>query len=179
MSTRDDAEPEGSEPIRIIPFDPTIDRSTFACGQGSVDAWFATQAGRSDRVGAPRTFLAVRGRSVAGFYASVVTQMGRDEVAEAFGIGKSRYPKPAVLLAQLGVDRTEQGRGLGRLLLVHALTSFLEASKLVGFEVVLVDALSSEVCAFYRKMGFTSLEDHPLRLFMTVKTLRATFDSID
>ncbi len=114
-----------------------------------------------------------------GFYASLVTQMEKDEAAEAFGIGRAKYPKPAILLAQLGVDRAEQASGLGRRLLVHALTNFVEASKLVGFEVVLVDALSNEVCAFYRKMGFISLEDHPLRLFMTLKTLRATFKSVE
>ena len=164
-------------PVRFVPFATRFDRSAFDCGADSVNSWFRTQAGQADRAGAPRTVLAVRGDSVVGFYASVVGAMSRDEVAEAFGIGRARYPIPAILLAQMGVHVSEQGRGLGKALLVHALAAFVDVSKLTGFEVVIVDALTNELCAFYRKMGFTSLEDHPLRLFMTVKTLRATFES--
>ncbi|NUU05040.1 GNAT family N-acetyltransferase [Leifsonia sp. C5G2] len=163
--------------IRFVPFSSRFDRSTFDCGEAPVNSWFRTQAGQADRAGAPRTVLAVRGQEIVGFYSSVVGVMTRDEAAQAFGIGRAKYPLSAILLAQMGVDTREQGKGLGKLLLVHALTAFVEVSKLTGFEVVLVDALTNELCAFYRKMGFTSLEDHPLRLFMTTKNLRATFAS--
>lgn len=103
--------------------------------------------------------------------------MSRDEVAEAFGVGRSRYPKPAILLAQLGVDASMQGQGLGMRLLVHALANFLTVADKVGVEVVLVEAMSTELCAFYRKMGFRSLEDRHLRMFMPVEVLRATFEA--
>ena len=166
-----------SEPIRLVAFDAAFDRSAFDCGQQAVNDWFRRQAGQSQRSNNTRTILAVQGTWVAGFYASRVGTMEKGEVAEAFGVGRARYPMPAILLAQLGVDVRSQGRGLGVSLLVHALESFLAVADKVGVEVVLVDALTTELCAFYRKMGFRSLEDRHLRMFMPVKVLRATFDA--
>lgn len=104
--------------------------------------------------------------------------MERDEVAQAFGVGRARYPKPAILIAQLGVDASAQRKGVAKTLLVHALEGVLRVSEHTGVEVVLVDALNDQVCAFYRKMGFRSLEDHPLRLFMPERSLRETFESV-
>ena len=164
-------------PIRLVPFAAAFDRSMFDCGEQSVNDWFRRQAGQSQRSNNARTILAVQGTRVVGFYASRVGTMDKGEVAEAFGVGKARYPMPAILLAQLGVDVRSQGRGLGVSLLVHALESFLAVADQVGVEVILVDALTTELCAFYRKMGFRSLEDRHVRMFMPVKVLRATFDA--
>ncbi|GAA4142769.1 GNAT family N-acetyltransferase [Leifsonia shinshuensis] len=171
-----DGEPAGA-PIRLVAFDAAFDRSVFDCGEQAVNDWFRRQAGQSHRSNNARTVLAVQGFAVVGFYASRVGTMERGEVAEAFGGGRGRYPMPAILLAQLGVDVRSQGRGLGARLLVHALESFLAVADKVGVEVILVDALTPELCAFYRKMGFRSLEDRHLRMFMPVKVLRATFNA--
>lgn len=162
----------------IVSFHSRYDRSGFDCGEPSVNEWIRTQAGQSERSGGTRTFLAVTEDEILGFYASLAVTMDRDEVAQAFGVGHARYPKPAILLAQMGVITSAQGAGIAKALLVHALEGVLRASQHTGVEVVLVDALNDEVCAFYRKMGFRSLEDHQLRLFMPVKSLRATFESV-
>ena len=165
-------------PYEIVSLHSRYDRSRFDCGDASVNEWFRTHAGRSERAGGTRAFLAIRDVEILGFYASLAITMERDEVAQAFGVGRARYPKPAILLAQLGVNTTAQRRGVAKALLVHALEGVLRASEYTGVEVVLVDALNDDVCAFYRKMGFRSLEDHTLRLFMPVKSLRATFTSV-
>ena len=168
---------QANAPIRLVPFAASFDRSAFDCGEQAVNDWFRRQAGQSQRSNNTLTILAVQGARVVGFYASRVGTMEKGEVAEAFGVGRARYPMPAILLAQLGVDARSQGRGLGVSLLVHALESFLTVADKVGVEVILVDALTTELCAFYRKMGFRSLEDRHLRMFMPVKVLRATFDA--
>jgi GNAT superfamily N-acetyltransferase len=167
----------GAASIRLVAFDAAFDRSAFDCGEQAVNEWFRRQAGQSQRSNNTRTILAVHGNRVVGFYASRVGTMEKDDVAEAFGVGKARYPMPAILLAQLGVDVRSQGHGLGVSLLVHALESFLVVADKVGVQVILVEALTTELCAFYRKMGFRSLEDRHLRMFMSVKALRATFDA--
>ncbi|MFE4467581.1 GNAT family N-acetyltransferase [Leifsonia sp. NPDC056824] len=166
-----------SDEVRLVAIDPAFDRSEFDCGDPRVNDWFRRHAGQSHRSSNTRTVLAVTGDRVVGFHSSQVGTMSRGEVAEAFGVGRSRYPKPAILLAQLGVDKSMQGKGLGMRLLVHALANFLTVADKVGVEVVLVDALSTELCAFYRKMGFRSLEDRHLRMFMPVEVLRATFEA--
>ena len=113
---------------------------------------------------------------MVGFYTTTSRSVEPGEEALAFGLGRRRYPIPAVLIAQVGVTRAVQGHGIGATLLVDALARILGVADNVGFEMVLVDALNLEACAFYRKMQFESLEDNPLRLFMTIKKLRKTFD---
>lgn len=112
-----------------------------------------------------------------GYYATTVYRLGLDEVAAMYGIGKRSYPIPAVLLARLAVDSRFQGRGVGSKLLAHALGQVAEASRRVGFEVVVVHAIDRDAVAFYAQRGFTQFEDHELHLFMSVKKLLATLDS--
>lgn len=162
----------------ILAFDRSFDRSSFSCGKPDLDEWLKTQASQHERINNTRTFLAVEGTKVVGYYATTTYRLGLDEAAEMLGIGKRRYPIPAVLLARLAVDSSFQGSGIGSQLLAHALGEVAEASRHVGFEVVVVDAIDREAVTFYAQRGFTQFEDHELRLFMPVKNLLATFKSL-
>ena len=57
--------------------------------------------------------------------------------------------------------------------MMHALSEIARASRSVGFEIVVVHAIDPEAVIFYARAGFTRFEDHPLHLFMTVKSLVA------
>ena len=52
-----------------------------------------------------------------------------------------RYPIPAILIAKLAVDRSMQGRGLGKQLLFHALARAIDVYRIVGVYGVRVDAI--------------------------------------
>lgn len=149
---------------------------SFACGEEDLDQWLRTQASQQERRGNTRTFLAMDldDDSLVGFYSTTTYRLELDEAAEAFGLGKRRYPVPAVLLARLAVDEGRQGEGLGHGLLFHALHQFAEASKSIGFEVVVTHAINKDAAVFYRRSGFQPYLDHELHLFMTVNDLRAT-----
>ncbi len=67
--------------------------------------------------------------------------------------------------------------GLGGVLLIDALRRILDASASIGFEVVVVDAIDPAAAAFYGRFGFSRFEDDPLHLFMSMRSLRLTFDS--
>ena len=95
-----------------------------------------------------------------------------------YGVGKGVYPIPAVLLARLAVDIDFQGRGIGAKLSVHALSQIAEASRHVGFEVVVVHAVDRDAVTFYAQRGFNQFQDHDLYLFMPVKRLLATLASL-
>jgi len=167
------------DPIQIVPYDRTYARADFDCGEVSVNRWLQENATQSDKRGTTRTFLAVRDGVVLGYYCTKTYELTPDEHAATFGLGSSKYPVPAVLIAQLGVTKAESGTGLGTRLLVNALQRILGVSFDVGFQLVIVDALSLDVSAFYRKLGFQPFVDHPLRLFMTVANLRATFEAAE
>jgi predicted N-acetyltransferase YhbS len=165
--------------ILIRPYSKDVDRSAFACGESDLDEWLRTQAGQQEKRGNTRTFLAVDldDDSLVGYYSTTTYRLELDEAAEAFGMGKRRYPVPAVLLARLAVTEGRHGEGLGHGLLLHALHQFAEASKSIGFEVVVTHAISKDAAVFYRRAGFHPYMDHDLHLFMPVSDLRATFDA--
>lgn len=161
----------------IVAFHRQFDRNSFSCGKTDLDDWLKTQAGQQERANNTRTFLAVDGGKVIGYYATTTYRLGLDEVAEMYGTGKRAYPIPAVLLARLAVDSAFQGGGVGSKLLLHALREIAEASRHIGFEVVVVHAIDRDAVTFYAQRGFMQFQDHDLHLFMPVKNLLATLDS--
>jgi predicted N-acetyltransferase YhbS len=164
--------------VEIVPFHRSFDRNSFSCGKPDLDDWRKTKAGQQERANNTRTFLAVKRPKVIGYYATMTYRLGLDEVAEMYGAGKRAYPIPAVLLARLAVDAGFQGRKVGSRLLFHALSQIAEASRHVGFEVVVADAIDRDAVTFYAQRGFVQFQDHELRLYMPVKDLLATFDSL-
>ena len=161
----------------IVAFDRKIDRDPFSCGKTDLDDWLKRQAGQQERANNTRTFLAVEGQQVIGYYATTTYRLGLDEAAAMFGVGRRAYPIPALLLARLAVDSGYQGSGVGSKLLLHALRQIAAASRYVGFEVVVVHAIDRDAVTFYAQRGFTQFEDHDLHLFMPVKNLLATLEA--
>ena len=82
-----------------------------------------------------------------------------------------RIPIPVVLLGRLAVDNSQKGRGLGKLLLLHALWRSQQVSKEAGVYAVEVDALHEEAARFYARYGFQALLDDPLHLYLPMKTI--------
>lgn len=157
----------------IESFSRELNRATFDCGEESLNYWLHAQSGQQEKRGNTRTFLAREENvnHVVGYYSSVIAQIEASQSAQVIGVGTGRYPISAVLIARLAVDLNHQGSGLGSLLLVHALRGALSISEHAGLEVVVVDALNVEAMAFYRRHGFASFEDNPLRLFVTLKQI--------
>lgn len=164
--------------IEIVPFRRDIDRGPFSCGKPNLDRWIKQYAGQSEDRDTTRTFLALEDDdSLVGYYATTACELDLDEAASIFGVGKRRYPVPAMLLARLAVSEEMQGRGIGSILLFDALQRLLDVSHSIGFEVVVVDAIDHDASAFYRRYGFITFQDDDLHLFLTTKTLRLTFES--
>ena len=86
-----------------------------------------------------------------------------------------KHPIPVILLARLAVDRTMQGKGLGRGLLMDALHRALEVSQSLGVYAVEVDALDQNAKSFYEKYGFAPLPDQELHLYLPMTTIEKTF----
>ncbi|NTW41384.1 MAG: GNAT family N-acetyltransferase [Cellulomonadaceae bacterium] len=155
-----------------------VRHSPFECGEEALDRWLKEQAGQADRHNGARTWLGADEAEVriAGYYSTLAYRLQPEEVGQALGSPR-RYPVPAVLLARLAIDRDYQGQGIGKLLLFDALARFARTSHDLGFELVVVDALHEDAACFYLKYGFRRFADHELRLFMTTRDLRATFDA--
>lgn len=88
-----------------------------------------------------------------------------------------RYPEvPATLLGRLAVEMRHQGRGLGVLLLLEALSRSVRASKRVGSAAVVVDVLDEHAHAIYRHFEFMPFRDDPRRLFLPMSAVAALLE---
>ncbi len=177
---------EGASVPRIViePFDPgQHDRSGFSCGTARLDNFLRLSARKQQKDDFTRVFVAVAEGSpeVFGYYAlnahAVATdELGADRPRRAPRTGSI----PALYLSMIAVDERRQGMGLGSDLAVDALGRALSVAGEVGLKLVVLDVIDDggeEVfarrMAFYRRLGFRSLEDRPERMFITIGTIRA------
>jgi len=87
----------------------------FDCGVAVLDEWLKRRARGNAASGASHTYLATEGNVVVGYYALAA---GAVDVTSAPGRFRRNMPDPIpiVVLGRLAVDRSQQGKGLGRAL---------------------------------------------------------------
>ena len=78
-----------------------------------------------------------------------------------------------MLLARLAVDRTQQGRGLGKALIKDGLLRTAEVADIAGIRALLVHAKDDEARAWYEALEFEPSPTDPCHLFLLMKDLRA------
>lgn len=81
---------------------------------------------------------------------------------------------PILVLGRLAVDRSQQGKGLGRALFRDAGLRVLQAAGIIGVRGLLVDAISADASAFYLALGMTVSPIDPMTLMVTLADLRAS-----
>jgi predicted N-acetyltransferase YhbS len=152
------------------------DLSAFDSGEISLDEWLKKRALPNQVSGASRTFVVCDETKVVGYYA-----LASGAVKAATAPGKFRRnmpdPIPVVLLGRLAIDRTWQGRGLGRSLFRDAAMRVLQAADAIGIRGVVVHALSDDARRFYLALGFTECPNDPLVLVVTLQDMKAALAS--
>ena len=114
--------------IRIEPFNKAKhDRSSFSCGQPSLDAFLRTLVTQYEKRRLGRTFVAARpdGR-VLGYFTLASSAIAFENMPPDESQKLPKHPVPTILLGRLAVDRTQQGQGLGETLLMSALAKSLD-----------------------------------------------------
>jgi GNAT superfamily N-acetyltransferase len=157
----------------IEPFGPTHDRSTFACGQPALDEFLHRRVSQYERRRLGKTFVAVPPGQlrILGYYTLAAGAVSFEQLPTDVAHKFPKHPLPVILLARLAVDRSSQGQGLGEGLLLDALRRSLDLSKSLGVHAVEVLAADDAVVAFYRKYGFTPLQDAPRHLYLPLATI--------
>ncbi|MGO9961032.1 MAG: GNAT family N-acetyltransferase [Solirubrobacteraceae bacterium] len=169
-----------SELRPVEPLDPKRHRTDeFDSGQPSLDRWVRFYAGQSQRRDVARTFVTSDAKfNVVGYYTLVAGEVEQAAASSHVRAGVSKhFPIPVCLIARLAVDRSWQGRGLGRDLLRDAMRRTLAASDQIGIRAVVVDAIDEEAARFYRRRGFEPATDDELTLMVPIAALRSQFAS--
>jgi GNAT superfamily N-acetyltransferase len=153
------------------PLADTHDLAPFDCGIAVLNDWLKRRARANHATGASRCYVARTDDRVVGYYALAAGTV-RVEAAPGRFRRNMQGPVPVVVLGRLAVDRTWQGRGLGRALLRDAGSRVVQAADVIGVRGMLMHALSDDARAFYVAMGFGPSPVDPLILMATVEDLR-------
>ena len=147
------------------------DRQEFDCGRRELNDWLRQVARQHQDKGLSKTFVAVREEAptrICGYYALTLAELENRHLPEAW---RKKLPRriPGVRLGRLAVDRQHQGKGLGELLLVDALTRAQRIYTEAGGIGLFVDALDGQAAGYYLNFGFDASPDNPLLLFLSAK----------
>lgn len=119
-------------------------------------------AKRFQKTDIARTFVLVeQGKPRVLAYATILcTQMRVDQVTPPDGLGDFPYTDyPAIRLARLAVDKSQQGKGMGSLLVDFILALVLDQiMPNAGCRFLIVDAKPGSV-SFYARKGFSRIGD--------------------
>ena len=153
------------------------DVSTFDSGNEVLDAWLRRHALGAQRMDFARTFVVTRSGRVVGYFSLTMGSVLRAEAPAKLVRGMPAYPVGMVLLARLAVDQSQQGRGVGAMLLAEALRKAVAAGEVAAARLIVVDAVDEDAAAFYQRHGFVRAPENPLRFYRRMKDVRASLDS--
>lgn len=169
--------------ISIEPLDPRKhDRTNFSCGTERLDNFLKRTARKHQAGDFTRVWVAtLRGQTeILGYYAVNAHSLEGNDLPASLARNVPRFGGiPAIYLSMIAVDHRHQGQGLGRILLADALSRAVAAADQVGVKVVVLDVIedggpedTEKRRAFYAGMGFQPLPTRPLRMFITIDTIR-------
>lgn len=177
----------------IEPLAPSHDRAAFSCQEQRLTDYIRSdKALRDARQKSASIYCCIdASQRVKGFYTLSSSGVSRDAIARAlYGPqwkDKSRdrhkvferFPYPTigvVILGRIAIDVSLKGSGFGEILIGHALNTAVEGSRKVAAQAVYLDAKNERVAAIYRNLGFQSLPDNPLAMFILMETLEQAFE---
>lgn len=154
--------------MQVLPLTGNHDRQAFDCGRQELNDWLRQVARQHQDKGLSKTFVAVRENAperICAYYALTLAELENRHLPEAW---RKKMPRriPGVRLGRLAVDKPNQGKGLGELLLVDALTRARRIYTEAGGIGLFVDAIDEQAGDYYRRFGFQSSPDNPLLLYL-------------
>jgi len=156
--------------IRITALDTAIDRSNFSCGSEPLDRYIKQFISQDIKRNLTIAYGAYKEKRLIGFYTLSATSIDTGELPEKLVKKLPKYPVPAVLIGRLAIDISQQGKGLGSVLLMDAIKRSIRGGELLGIFAIIVDAKDEKAKSFYEHFGFQPLERNALRLFLPVQT---------
>ncbi len=161
----------------IEPFAKRHLREAFSCGKPPLDDFLRARVTQYEKRRLGKTFVAVPPDhpEVLGYYTLAAGSVAFEKLPGQASRKLPKHPVPTVLLARLAVDKNSQGSKLGAGLLMDALERSLALSAALGVFAIEVDAIDVGAAAFYRKYGFTPLQDDPHHLYLPIASVEDLF----
>ncbi len=155
--------------MQLLPLAGSHDRQGFDCGRQELNDWLRQVARQHQEKGLSRTFVATLDEapdSICGYYALTLAELENHNLPQTW---RKKMPRriPGVKLGRLAIDKKFQGKGLGGLLLVDALTRAQRIYQEAGGVGLFVDAIDERAASYYKRFGFEPAPDNPVLLFFS------------
>jgi GNAT superfamily N-acetyltransferase len=144
----------------------------FDCGKEDLNRFIKHHALVNQQAGGAQTYIGCQGDQIVGFYSLAVGSVAHSDAPARVTKGLAKHPVPVMLLARLAVDRSVQGKGVGRGLLKDALYRTVQAADIAGIRALLVHAKDEDARQFYTHFNFDASPSDPYHLFLLVKDIR-------
>lgn len=155
--------------------DKLQNRAAFDCEVEPLNDYLKKYALQNQKKDAARTYvLTTEENQIVGYYTLVFGAVSIEETTPEIAAGLGKYPIPVILLARLGIDKNEKGKGFGKILLRDALLRAVRASEIAGLRAFLVHAKDESAKAFYEKFGFAPSPHNEFHLFLKMSDIRAS-----
>jgi len=161
---------------KIEPLSKSHDRQGFDCGSEPLNLFLKQTARQHADRGISRTFVLVdevagEPKPILGFFSLNICQVKTESLSPE---ESKRLPRDvsAVRLGRLAVAKEYQRQGFGKILLIGAMTRFMEIFNRAGGIGLFVDAKDHEAKLYYQQFGFVSLPINDLELFLPAKTIQ-------
>lgn len=153
------------------------DRSSFDCGVPPLNEYLRRYARQNHESGGAKTFVAVAPEAstlVLGYYTISPGAIAFAKTPPTITKKLGRYEVPVFRLGRLAVSLSVQGRDLGGDLLFAAGERAIAVAQEVGGVALAIDAKDERAAAWYERFGALRLLDDPLKLVLSLDTIRAT-----
>lgn len=153
-------------------------RDAFDCGQRDLEDYLRHIARQHADKGVARTFVLVDDAepgTVLGFMTLTLCEIVPSALPLRFA-KKYAHRVYGVKLARLAISSARQRRGLGALMMLHAMDRARSVADNAGIAGFFVDAKDKRAQAYYLRYGFIPLAADPLKLFLPLATLKRALE---
>ena len=158
--------------------DKKHNRNDFDCGKELLNNYLKYQAGQDvkRKLSACLVLPEMETNLIQGYYTLSNNSIPLNSFPEQIRkkLPDSYVSIPTTLLGRLAIDKSYQGKGIGKILLIDALKRSYEISKEMGSFAIVVDPIDRDAEAFYKKYDFISLPDSQ-KMFIAIRTLKDLF----
>lgn len=156
------------------------DRQIFDCGIDVQNVYLKQRANQEQKKRLKITQVAVLNndspKPIVGYYtlsnSSIALNLMHPEFKKQI---PPTYTIPSVKIGRLAVDKTNQNKGIGTMLLQHAFKKIVDAASISGIRGVEVVAKNHETIKYYQQFGFVQLQDSTNLLYLPVDTIINSF----
>lgn len=167
--------PKKEEPglSAVEKLDDTFDLTSFNSGKDALDEWLKRYALVNQKSDSAKTYVVHRGKRVVGYYCLAANCISTPNASKRAASGQPQKGSvPVIILGRLAVDKSEQGKGLGKALLKNALLRCEQSADIIAVRAVLVHALDKDAKDFYEKYDFEPSPVDDMMLMLLMKDIR-------